>query len=44
MPQDSYAARFVIEKFKGNWPQTVHLVMEFEGKQYPFDFQVSKTR
>jgi hypothetical protein len=44
MPQDSYAARFVIEKFKGNWPQNVHLVMTFAGKQYPFDFQVSKQR
>jgi hypothetical protein len=44
MPQDSYAARFVIEKFKGGWPQKVHLVMNFAGKQYPFDFQVSKQR
>lgn len=42
MPQDSYAARLVIEKFKGNWPQKVHLVVAFAGKQYPFDFQVSK--
>ena len=42
MPQDSYAARFVIEKFKGDLPQKVHLVMNFGGKQYPFDFQVSK--
>jgi hypothetical protein len=44
MPQDSYAARFVIEKFKGDLPQKVHLVMNFAGKQYPFDFQVSKQR
>jgi hypothetical protein len=42
MPEDGYAARFVIDKFKGSWPQTVHLVMTFAGKQYPFDFQVSK--
>ena len=44
MPQDSYAARFVIEKFKGALPQKVHLVMAFAGKLYPFDFQVSKKR
>lgn len=44
MPQDSYAARFVIEKFKGRWPQRVHLTMAFAGKQYPFDFDVSKGR
>lgn len=44
MPQDSYAARFVIEKVKGNLPQTVHLVMTFAGDQYSFDFQVSKDR
>jgi hypothetical protein len=42
MPQDSYAARVVIEKFKGKWPQKVHLVMAFAGKQYPFDFEVAK--
>lgn len=44
MPQDSYAARFVIEKFKGKWPQRVHLTMAFGGLQYPFDFEVSKGR
>lgn len=44
MPQDSYAARFVIEKFKGRWPQRVHLVVAFAGNQYPFDFDVSKGR
>lgn len=44
MPQDSYAARFVIEKFKGKWPQRVHLTMAFAGQQYPFDFDVSKGR
>lgn len=44
MPQDSYAARFVIEKFKGKWPQRVHLTMAFGGQQYPFDFDVSKGR
>jgi hypothetical protein len=44
MPQDAYAARIVIEKFKGHWPQRVHLTMAFAGKQYPFDFDVSKGR
>jgi hypothetical protein len=44
MPQDSYAARIVIEKFKGKWPQTVHLTVAFAGQQYPFDFEVSKGR
>ena len=44
MPQDSYAARFVIEKYKGKWPQRVHLVVSFAGEQDPFDFDVSKER
>jgi hypothetical protein len=44
MPQDSYAARIVVEKFKGRWPQRVRLLVAFAGKQYPFDFEVSKQR
>ena len=44
MPKDSYAGRFVMDKFKGDLPQDVHLVMTFGGKQYPFDFRVSKQK
>lgn len=44
MPKDSYAGRFVVDKAKGDWPQDVHLVMTFAGKQYPFNFRVSKQR
>lgn len=42
MPQDSYSGRFVIEKFKGKWPQDVHLSVTFAGRQYPFTFHVAK--
>jgi hypothetical protein len=41
-PQDSYAGRIVIEKYKGKWPQDVHLVVSFAGHQYPFTFHVAK--
>lgn len=41
-PQDSYSGRFVIEKFKGKWPQDIHLMVQFAGHQYPFTFRVSK--
>lgn len=44
MPKDSYAGRFVIEKFKGDLPQDVHLVMALGGSRYPFDFRVSKQK
>lgn len=44
MPNDSYAGRFVMDKFKGDLPQDVHLEVAFGGKQYPFDFQVSKQK
>lgn len=42
MPQDSYSGRFVVEKFKGKWPQDVHLTVLFAGHQYSFAFHVSK--
>lgn len=42
MPQDGYSGRFVVEKFKGKWPQDVHLNVAFGGHQYPFTFHVVK--
>lgn len=46
-PEDSYGGRIVIEKVRGragSYPQTVRLVINFNGEDYPFEFRVTRAR
>jgi hypothetical protein len=43
-PGESYAGRIVMTKpKKAKWPQVVHLVIRWNGRDYPFDFDVGNS-
>jgi hypothetical protein len=44
-PGQSYAGKIVLTKAKNNkWPQIVHLMIHWNGRDYPFDFDVGSDK
>lgn len=44
-PGESYAAKIVLTRTKTTkWPQVVHMVIRWNGRDYPFDFDVGNSK
>jgi hypothetical protein len=44
-PGESYAAKIVLTRpKKAKWPQVLHMVIRWNGKDYPFDFDVGSSK